>query len=63
MSAQCYIDLIRHHGHNIEIATYGPKDEPLNVAVECTDCNEVLMDFDRYSEDPDENYSPHKNSR
>jgi len=63
MSAHCYTDLIRHCGHKIEIVTYGSKNNPINVAIECTECNEVLMDFDRYSEDPDENYSPHKNSR
>jgi len=54
MSAHCYIDLIRHCGHKVEVVTYGSKDDPINVAIECTDCNEVLMDFDRYSEDPDE---------
>jgi hypothetical protein len=47
MSASCYQDLLRHVGHNVEVVEYAG----LNVAVECTECNEILMDFDRYSED------------
>lgn len=56
MSATCFDDLMRHYGHKIEVAYYGSDDEPLNVAIECTECHEVLLDFDRYSEDdPEEN--------
>ena len=54
MSANSFTDLIRHRHHKIAIVTYGSKDEPINVAIECEDCNEVLMDFNRYNEDPED---------
>lgn len=50
MSATNYQDLINHFGHRIEVVTYGEdetKEGALNVAVECVDCCEVLMDFDK----------------
>lgn len=43
MSASCYKDLRAHVGHKLECVTYGDEH---NVAIECTDCNEVLLDFD-----------------
>jgi hypothetical protein len=36
-----------HFGHNVVIAQYG---EGANFAIECEDCNEVLVDFDRPAE-------------
>ena len=50
VSASCFADLMYHVGHHIVVVTYG--DPPHNVAVECEDCNEVLMDFD----EPEEPY-------
>lgn len=48
MGAQTYADLIRHEDHKIVVTTYGlDGHEPVNVAVECEDCGEVLLDFDR----------------
>ena len=44
MAAQGYADLIRHVGHAIETVTYGNLD---NVAVECLDCYEVIIDYDK----------------
>lgn len=41
MSAIDYKDLKRHIGHNIEVVSYAE----VNVAVECNDCGEVLIDF------------------
>jgi hypothetical protein len=38
-----YNELSRHVNHDIEIVFYGDK---ANVAVECLDCGEVLLDFD-----------------
>jgi hypothetical protein len=35
---------LAHVGHNIEVATYG--SPPVNVAVECIDCFEVIVDAD-----------------
>ena len=55
MSVSCFTDLVHHVGHRIEIATYGGKGEDaLNVAIECMECNMVLMDFDKYNEVEDE---------
>jgi hypothetical protein len=44
MGAHSTDDLFRHIGHDIECVTYGGKE---NIAVECTDCNEILLDFDQ----------------
>ena len=54
-----YEKIARHIGHNIEVASYGGKLEHLlnqpsiyvskeivNVAVECMDCYEVIVDAD-----------------
>ncbi len=43
MSVQNYNELSEHFGHPIEIAMYGVDT---NLAIECVDCNEVLLDFD-----------------
>jgi len=37
--------LLPHLGHNIEIGNYGTEKFPINIAIECMDCNEVLIDF------------------
>ena len=39
-----YDKIVKHIGHNIEVASYG--DPILNVAVECMDCYEVIVDAD-----------------
>lgn len=39
-----YEELKKHIGHSIAIVSYGDND---NIALECEDCNEVLMDFDK----------------
>ena len=39
-----YEKIARHIGHNIEVASYG--DPKVNVAVECMDCYEVIVDAD-----------------
>jgi len=48
MSAQNYDELAEHYGHKIAIAIYG---EGMNVAIECENCSEVLLDYDKESED------------
>ena len=48
MSATNYEDLKQHVGHNIVCVEYGDGE---NVAIECEDCNEVLLDYDREVED------------
>lgn len=42
MAVSTYAELSAHYGHKIEIANYADR----NVAVECVDCYEVLVDFD-----------------
>jgi len=45
-----YKKLLAHYEHDIEIAYYGSvehNEKPVNVAVECVDCHEVLVDYDR----------------
>lgn len=44
MSAYDYKSLACHIGHNIECASYADGE---NVAVECMDCNVVLLDYNR----------------
>ena len=39
-----YKDLMHHRGHHIVCVTYSDDE---NVAIECEDCNEVLIDFSR----------------
>jgi hypothetical protein len=34
-----------HDGHALEVSSYGSRT-PANVALECVECFEVLMDFD-----------------
>lgn len=51
MSISNYLDLLSHVGHEIECVTYGGG---ANVALECIDCNEVLIDFDEEQLDFDE---------
>jgi len=48
-----YHDLRKHIGHKVVVVGYGSDGEdPVNVAIECEDCNEVLVDFDAcYCED------------
>ena len=41
--------LLPHVGHDVEVVTYG--DPAVNVAIECMDCNEVLIDFDKEGEE------------
>jgi hypothetical protein len=50
MSAYTFSDLNRHVGHRIECVNYG--DPPVNASVECMDCNEVILDFDKADEQP-----------
>ena len=46
MSVNSYKELKEHIGHKIVCVRYGD----VNVAVECEDCNEVLISFDKYEE-------------
>lgn len=48
MSAFNYKELRRHVGHKIVCVEYA---NGVNVAIECEDCNEVLLDYDRDEEE------------
>jgi hypothetical protein len=37
------MELDRHFSHDIVIARYGPSDEPVEYAVECETCFEVIV--------------------
>jgi len=52
MAAFNFEDLSRHVGHHIVCVTYG-FSPVVNVALECEDCGEVLLDFNA-EEDPDD---------
>ena len=45
MSVTSYEELKWHIGHKIECVRYGHNAE--NVALECVDCSEVLISFDK----------------
>lgn len=60
MGVRSFLDLMRHHGHKIACVMYGKMEGPEgstparvraegaeNVALECEDCHEVLLDFNR----------------
>lgn len=53
MSSLLYHKMLDHAGHNIEIVRYGDCNDPVNVAVECVDCNMVIVDENRDSEEED----------
>ena len=38
-------ELKQHIGHNVVVVNYGALDNIWNIAIECEDCNEVLMDL------------------
>ena len=43
-----YKKLKEHIGHNIECVSYGKQGD--NVSIECMDCNQVLIDYDKPEE-------------
>jgi hypothetical protein len=52
-----YKGLLAHVGHDVKIVEYRQPNDPLyieedpdNVALECIDCGEVILDFDRDGE-------------
>lgn len=49
MTVTSYNELKNHAGHAVEIVVYG---DEAGVALECLDCNEVLLDFNLYDDNP-----------
>ena len=53
MSASGFSDLQPHVGHSVEVVAYSGHDgPPWGVAIECEECNVVLLDFDEGDEPP-----------
>jgi hypothetical protein len=51
MSAYNFEELMSHYGHEIAVVYYGKSEKDAqNVAIECSKCGEVLLDFDREDE-------------
>ncbi len=48
MAVNSFKELRSHVGHQVEVVVYGID---ANVAIECFDCNEVLVDFDNEEEE------------
>jgi len=43
-----YNKILPHVGHRIEAVTYGADEiGPINAAIECHDCHEIIVDEDR----------------
>jgi hypothetical protein len=42
-----YDDLKAHIGHDIELAWYGGRADPVNITIECETCSLVLIDYNR----------------
>lgn len=53
MSVSKFSELLQHKGHTVNVNVYGDYYDPVNVAIECENCYEVLLDFDREEEDND----------
>jgi len=50
MNNEVLRDILKSHlGHNVEIAAYGDRDNPIDICLECTDCNEVVLDAEIYT--------------
>lgn len=46
MSVISFKQLKDHIGHRMDCVSYGDKDNPENVAIECENCMEIMIDFD-----------------
>ena len=48
MSATNFDELYKHYGHDVVVARYTTKvGEVENVGIECNDCWEILIDYDK----------------
>ena len=41
--------LKEHLGHNVVIVAYGDINDPVDICLECEDCNEVILDAEIYT--------------
>jgi hypothetical protein len=56
MSIRTMKEAVEHFGHHIDIAWYGPVDDPISVTIECLDCSAVLVEFSTESTESDDAY-------
>lgn len=42
-----YEVLMEHMAHEVEIAWYGPANDPVNMALECLTCHVVILDANK----------------
>lgn len=54
MSVKNFEELRDHVGHDVEIVIYKSDTVDHNVAIECNDCNEIIMSFENKHKDLDE---------
>ena len=50
MGVYDYKPLKAHVGHKIVCLSYGDENDPVNVTIECEDCDEVLIDYNKDDE-------------
>ncbi len=51
MACYDFASLRPHVGHKVEVVVYGNEE---NVAIECMDCMEVLIDFNKEEDESEE---------
>ena len=51
MSVQTFDELVTHYGHSVVVARYTTIVGTVQaVAIECEDCQEILIDYDKEGE-------------
>jgi len=60
MSATNFRELAAHCGHKLEVALYG--NPPVNAAIECLTCYEVLVDYEDDEDDNGKNKPDYKDT-
>lgn len=51
MKNYTYEKLKNHIGHDIVCVAYGDIDNPVDICIECEDCNEVLVSAETYEKE------------
>lgn len=49
-----YDKMREHIGHNVVMVYYGDKENPVDISVECEDCNCIIVDAEEMVEIADE---------
>lgn len=51
MKNYMYNKLKSHIGHNIVCVAYGSVENPIDICIECEDCNEVLVSAESFDDE------------